>query len=130
VPELLAAGIDVAFGHDCVMDPWYSLGSADMLDVAKMGLHVAQMTSVEAMAQCFAAVTTTPARILGLERYGIAPDHYADFVLLQAADPVEAIRLGASRLAVVRRGKVIARSPASVATLALPGRPQSVDFRR
>jgi cytosine deaminase len=130
VPELLAAGVDVAFGHDCVMDPWYSLGSADMLEVAHMGLHVAQMTSVDAMAQCFAAITTTPARILGLERYGIAPDHYADFVLLQAGNPAEAIRLGATRLAVVRRGKVIARSPASTAMLDLPGRPKSVDFRR
>jgi cytosine deaminase len=40
VPELLAAGIDVAFGHDCVMDPWYGLGSGDMLEVAHMGLHV------------------------------------------------------------------------------------------
>ncbi|HET6787158.1 MAG TPA: cytosine deaminase, partial [Aquabacterium sp.] len=44
VPELIAAGVDVAFGHDCVMDPWYSLGSGDMLEVAHMGLHVAQMT--------------------------------------------------------------------------------------
>lgn len=44
VPELLAAGVEVAFGHDCVMDPWYSLGAGDMLEVAHMGLHVAQMT--------------------------------------------------------------------------------------
>ena len=130
VPEMLAAGIDVAFGHDCVMDPWYSFGSGDMLEVAHMGLHVAQMTSVDAMAQCFAAITTTPARILGLERYGIAPGNYADFVLLQATNPAEAIRLRANRLAVIRRGKVIARSPANIATLELPGRPTSVDFLR
>lgn len=130
VPELLAAGIDVAFGHDCVMDPWYAFGSGDMLEVAHMGLHVAQMTSVAAMTQCFAAVTSTPARILGLERYGIAPDHYADFVLLQATSPAEAIRLRATRLAVVRRGKVIAQSPANTAAIELPGRPKTVDFRR
>jgi cytosine deaminase len=130
VPELLAAGLDVAFGHDCVMDPWYSFGSADMLEVAAMGLHVAQMTSAEATHQCFAAVTTIPARILGLDGYGIAKGNHADFVLLQAADPVEAIRLRATRLAVVRRGKVIARTPASTATLALEGRPAHVDFRR
>ncbi|HUL63312.1 MAG TPA: amidohydrolase family protein [Burkholderiaceae bacterium] len=130
VPELLAAGIDVAFGHDCVMDPWYSFGSGDMLEVAHMGLHVAQMTSVEAMNQCFAAVTTTPARILGLERYGIATGHYADFVLLQATSAIEALRLRATRLAVVRRGKVIARSPANTAQLDLRGRPANVDFRR
>ena len=130
VPEMLAAGIDVAFGHDCVMDPWYSFGSGDMLEVAHMGLHVAQMTSVEAIAQCFAAITTTPARILGLERYGIAPGNHADLVLLQATNPAEAIRLRSNRLAVVRRGKVIARSPANTATLDLPGRPTGVDFRR
>ncbi|HTT11659.1 MAG TPA: amidohydrolase family protein [Burkholderiaceae bacterium] len=130
VPELLAAGIDVAFGHDCVMDPWYSFGSGDMLEVAHMGLHVAQMTGVDAMNRCFAAVTTTPARILGLDRYGIAAGNHADFVLLQATSPVEALRLRATRLAVVRRGKVIARTPASSATLDLPGRPAVVDFHR
>ncbi|HEY4542521.1 MAG TPA: cytosine deaminase, partial [Noviherbaspirillum sp.] len=61
VPELLAAGIDVAFGHDCVMDPWYGLGSGDMLEVAHMGLHVAQMTAQQAMHACFLAVTEAPA---------------------------------------------------------------------
>ena len=92
VPELLAQGIDVAFGHDCVMDPWYSLGSADMLEVAQMGLHVAQMTGQKAMRQCYEAVTEAPARILGLSDYGLRPGARADAVLLQARDPVEAIR--------------------------------------
>ena len=130
VPELLAAGIPVAFGHDCVMDPWYSLGSADMLEVAHMGLHVAQMTGQEAMRACFAAVTQTPAAILGLEGYGIEPGCNADLVLLQARDPIEAIRLRAARLAVIRRGKVIAQNPAATATLHLPDRPASISFQR
>src|SRR6201996_1816678 len=78
VPEMLAAGIDVAFGHDCVMDPWYSLGSGDMLEVAQMGLHVAHMTSIDAMRACFQAVTATPARILGLRDYGVAVGCHAD----------------------------------------------------
>ncbi|WP_127995853.1 amidohydrolase family protein [Piscinibacter defluvii] len=129
VPELMAAGIDVAFGHDCVMDPWYSLGSGDMLEVAAMGLHVAQMTSQAQMRACFDAVTANPARILGLAGYGLEPGANADFVLLQAGDPVEAIRLRATRLLVVRRGKVIARAPAAAATLDLPGRPARVDWR-
>jgi cytosine deaminase len=128
VPEQLAAGLTVAFGHDCVMDPWYSLGSADMLEVAAMGLHVAQMTSQAAMRQCFDAVTTVPARILRLEGYGLEAGCHADFVLLQARDPVEAIRLRATRLAVYRRGRRIAVTPAATASLALPGRPASVDF--
>ena len=129
VPELLAAGVDVAFGHDCVMDPWYGLGSGDMLEVAHMGLHVAQMTGQAAMRQCFLAITETPARILGLDGYGLAPGNYADFVLLDASSPVEAIRLRASRRAVVRRGAVVAEAAPAAPALRLPGRPERVDFR-
>ena len=128
VPELMAAGLTVAFGQDCVMDPWYGLGSADMLEVAHMGLHVGQMTSQAAMRQCYEAVTTHPARLLGLEAYGLEAGCHADFVLLHARNTVEAIRLRAARLAVFRRGRRVASSPAPVARLALPGRPESVDF--
>ena len=128
VPELMAAGITVAFGHDCVMDPWYGLGSGDMLEVAQMGLHVAQMTSQAGMRACFDAVTVHAARILGLEGYGLAPGCKADFVLLQARSPVEALRLRAQRLIVVRGGAVLARSPAATAALQLPGRPAMVDW--
>ena len=128
VPELMAAGINVAFGHDCVMDPWYSLGSADMLEVAQMGLHVAQMTSQAQMRDCFNAVTVNPANLMGLEGYGIEVGNHADFVLLQARDPVEAIRLRANRLMVVRRGRIVARTPAATATLNLPDRPSTVDW--
>ena len=123
VPELLAAGVNVAFGHDCVMDPWYSLGSGDMLDVAHMGLHVAQMTSQSAMRQCFDAVTVNPARILGLQGYGLEVGCDASFVLLQARDPVEAIRLRATRLQVFKRGKLLAQTPATTSQLHLDGRP-------
>ena len=130
VPELMAAGLTVAFGHDCVMDPWYSLGSADMLEVASMGLHVAQMTSQAGMRACFDAVTVNAARILGLEGYGLEPGCRGDFVLLQARSPAEAIRLRAARLAVVRGGRVVARTPPATAELALPGRPAAVDFTR
>jgi cytosine deaminase len=110
------------------MDPWYSLGSGDMLEVAHMGLHVAQMTGQDAMRNCFAAVTVNPARILQLDGYGIALGKNADLVILQAADPVEAIRVRAARLAVLRRGKVIAETPAQTARLTLPGRPETADF--
>ena len=129
VPELMAAGLTVAFGQDDMLDPWYSLGCADMLDVAYMGLHVAQMTSQSAMRQCFDAVTVNPARILGLQGYGIEAGCHADFVLLQARDPVEAIRLRASRLKVFRRGRLLASSPAHTAQLMLPGRPAQTSFQ-
>jgi cytosine deaminase len=123
VPELMAGGVTVAFGHDCVMDPWYSLGSADMLEVAHMGLHVAQMTSQAGMRACFEAVTTHAATVMHLPRYGIAPGCDASFVLLQAMDAIEAIRLRATRLKVYRRGKLLAESAPATTSLALPGRP-------
>ena len=129
VPELIAAGVDVAFGHDCAMDPWYSLGSGDMLEVAHMGLHVAQMTGQDAMHQCFLAVTEIPARILGLDGYGLAPGCHADMVLLDAGSTAEAIRLRAARRMVIRRGQVLSESPRAAARLALPGRPASTNFR-
>jgi cytosine deaminase len=129
VPELLAQGINVAFGQDCAMDPWYSLGSGDMLEVAHMGLHVAQMTSQAGMRQCFEAVTTHPARILGLAGYGLETGCNADFVLLQARDPVEALRLRATRLKVYRRGRLLAETAPAIARLHLPGRPPDTSWR-
>ena len=128
VPELMDAGVKVAFGHDCVMDPWYSLGSADMLEVASMGLHVAQMTGVEQMKSCFRAVTEIPAAILGLEGYGLEKGCNADLVILQAADPVEALRLKANRLFVIRRGRIISSSAPVEAELNLPGRPKTQNY--
>ncbi len=127
VAEMRALGVPVALGQDCVMDPWYSLGGADMLDVAYMAVHGAPMTSREAIAWTFNAVTEIPARILELEDYGLIVGAHADMVLLQAADPIEAVRLRAARLLVIRRGKIIARTPARTTDLWLEGRPPSVD---
>ena len=130
VPELLAAGVNVAFGHDCVMDPWYSLGSGDMLEVAHMGLHVAQMTSQTGIRDAFDAVTTRAARVMGLTDYGIEPGKPANFVLLQARDVTEAIRLRAARLKVWRQGRLLAEAAPQTVRLALPGRQVDVNFLR
>jgi len=129
VKELMQAGVNVAFGHDCVMDPWYPLGSHDMLEVAHMGLHVAQMTGTEEMRRLFEAVTVNGAKVLGLEGYGLAPGCFADLVILQAGDPVEALRLKPARLVVIRRGAVIAETAPAVSRLSLGGQSLSVDFR-
>jgi len=129
VKELMQAGVNVAFGHDCVMDPWYPLGSHDMLEVAHMGLHVAQMTGTEEMHRLFGAVTINGAKTLGLEGYGLEPGCFADLVVLQAGDPVEALRLKPARLFVIRRGEVIAETAAVASQLNLGGQFSSVDFR-
>ena len=127
VPELLAAGVNVAFGHDCVMDPWYSMGSADMLEVAHMAVHVGQMTSLAAMRTAFDCVTVNAARAIGLDGYGLAVGNRADLVILQARDAIEAIRLKPARLTVIRAGRVIAETAPRLTQLDLPGRPDTVD---
>jgi cytosine deaminase len=127
VPELLAAGINVGFGHDCMMDPWYSMGSADMLEVGHMAIHVAQMASIADKQKVFEILTYGNARVMGLVGYGIEVGCHADLVILQARDTVEALRLKANRLTVIRRGKVIAETPARLTALNLVGRPAQVD---
>jgi cytosine/creatinine deaminase len=129
VKEQAARGLVVAFGHDCVMDSWYSLGSGDMLEVAQMALHVGHLTSLDDMTACYRAVTDNPAKILGLEGYGVKPGCWADLVVLQASDPIEAIRLRPARLIVVRRGNIVSETVPVISQLSLVGRPSRVDFR-
>jgi cytosine deaminase len=128
VKEMMDCGINVSFGHDCVLDPWYALGSHDMLEVAHMGLHVAHMTGVDEMRACFDAVTRNGARTLGLEHYGLEAGCHADMVVLQASDTIEALRTHPARLHVIRRGRVIASTPKTHATLTLGEQQIEVDF--
>jgi cytosine/creatinine deaminase len=129
VKEMQAHGITVGWGQDCVLDPWYPLGTADMLDVAFMGMHVAQMTHPEEMARCFRMVTEDNARIMNLPNYGLHKGATASLVILDAASPTEALRLRPDRLAVVAKGKVIAEKSRNDSRLTLPGRPATVRRR-
>jgi len=129
VKEMQGLGITVGWGQDCVLDPWYPLGTADMLDVAFMGLHVAQMSSPAEMARCFDMVTVDNAKILGLQDYGLHPGAEASLVVLDAGDPVEAVRLRPDRLCVVSRGRVVSEKVRNDSRLVLPGRPGSVRRR-
>jgi cytosine/creatinine deaminase len=121
VPELLAAGVTVAFGQDCVKDPWYPLGSGDMLDVAHMGLHVALMTAPDQMRNCFDMVTTAPAQIMGLD-FGLRVGARGSLIVLDCTDPIEAIRTRPARLAVISDGRVVARTvPKATRVLSFDG---------
>ena len=117
VKEQLAAGLTVAFGHDCVMDPWYPLGSHDMLEVAHMALHVGQLTGVDEMRACFAAVTQAGAETLMLRNYGLVVGCNADLVVLKA-----------NRLFVVRRGRLLAKSRPQTSDLTLGKQQWEVSF--
>jgi cytosine deaminase len=110
VKELLNSNVNVAFGHDCVMDPWYSLGKHDMLEVASMGLHVGQMTGMQEMHQIFQAITSNGAKVMQLDNYGIEVGCDANLVVHQAKNPIDAIRLCNARLFVIRNGEVIAKA--------------------
>jgi len=127
VPELRAAGVNVAFGQDCTMDPWYPLGSADMLEVAHMGIHAAPMTSREAMGWAFTSVTVNGHLAMGLPDPTLRVGGPATMVVLQARDPIEAVRMKATRLAVIRQGRVLAETAPRMARLDLPGRPTVLD---
>ena len=129
VKELQAAGVTVGWGQDCVLDPWYSLGTGDMLDVAFMGLHVAQMTHPDEMARCFRMVTEDNARIMGLTGYGLKVGCTASLIVLDAGNPVEALRLRPDRLVVVSKGKVVSEKPRNDARLSLQGRAATVRRR-
>lgn len=128
VKELMEADLNVAFGHDCVMDPWYSFGSHDMLDVAHMGLHVGQMTSQAQIQACFEAVTKNPAKTMQIEGYGIETGNNADFVILDCASAFDAIRLRPARLYVIRRGQVIASTKRSKPLVTLNGSSKEIEF--
>ncbi|TPK67849.1 amidohydrolase family protein [Mesorhizobium sp. B2-4-19] len=129
VKEMQALGIRVGWGQDCVLDPWYSLGTADMLDVAFMGLHVAQMSSPADMARCFDMVTNVNAAIMGLDHLGLAVGKRASLVVLDAGNPIEALRLRAERICVIARGKVVAQRTRQDTRLSIPGRPALVNRR-
>ena len=129
VKEMLALGIRVGWGQDCVLDPWYSLGTADMLDVAFMGLHVAQMSSPVDMARCFDMVTNVNAAIMGLDHLGLAVGKRASLVVLDAGNAIEAVRLRPERLCVIARGKVVAERTKQETRLSITGRPAKVNRR-
>ncbi len=132
VKEMLAAGINVAFGHDDIMDPWYPLGTGNPVQVAFVGAHATQLTAPAEIAECFRMVTDRAAAVLGLGAgYGIAPGRPASFMLLPASGPFDVIRRQVRPSHVVAHGQVVATTPESVTTLRWPGRPaEAVDFIR
>ena len=127
IPELRAAGVNVALGQDCTMDPWYPLGSADMLEVAHMAIHAVPMTSREAMAWTFASVTQGGAAAMGLPDPTLRAGGPASMVILQARDPIEAVRMKATRLWVIRDGRVLCETAPRRPKLSLDGRPTTID---
>jgi cytosine/creatinine deaminase len=108
VKELWQQGMNVSLGHDCVLDPWYSLGTGNMLDVASMLVHVGQMTGSAEIDACYDMVTWQGAKTLHVEeQYGIEVGKPANLIVLDASDRFDAIRRRATIRHVISRGKLL-----------------------
>jgi len=128
IPEMLEKGINVSLGHDCVMDPWYAMGRADMLEVASMAWHLCQMTRPSQSEDVMDMITTRSAETLGIEDYAIKVGNPANFVVLQAKSTHDLLRLKPSRLHVIRNGKFIAESTPQQSKVTLGGQVTEIDF--
>jgi cytosine/creatinine deaminase len=110
VKELDAAGVNVACGHDSIMDPWYPLGRGSMLDALSMLVHVGQMTGRGELFRAYQMITGNPARAAEMGAWSIEEGSPANFVVFECADEAEAIRLRPAARWVVRHGRIVAET--------------------
>jgi cytosine/creatinine deaminase len=129
VKELLAQGINVCFGHDDLSDPWYPIGTANMLQVLHMGLHVCHLTGYDELRDCLKLISSHSARALGLrDSYGIEPGRPASAVLLNATSEYDAVRRQAVVSRSIREGRVIARTVPSESSIVWGDEVHTVHF--
>ncbi|MEI4951113.1 cytosine deaminase [Aeromonas caviae] len=130
VKEMLEANINVCFGHDDVFDPWYPMGTANMLQVLHMGLHVCQIMGYEQINDSLKLISCHSARTLNVQdRYGIEVGKPANLLILPAENGFDAVRRQVPVRYSIRHGRVIADTRPAETTLHLVNA-ESVDFRR
>jgi cytosine/creatinine deaminase len=130
VKQLQEAGVNVAIGHDSVMDPWYPLGYGDPLQAAFVLAHLGQMSGDAELRRLIEMITVNPAAALGVPDYGLRPGGPADLVVFDAPSEADALRLVAPRTLVLRGGKVVARATPAVRTVTFDGTEEPVTFLR
>jgi len=119
VKEMLKNKINVCFGHDDVFDPWYPLGTANMLQVLHMGLHVCQLMGYGQINDGLKLVTENSAKALGLQGYGVEEGKAANFIILPAENGFDAVRRQVPTRYSIRHGKVIAETKLAETTIHL-----------
>ncbi|HET9654447.1 MAG TPA: cytosine deaminase [Kineosporiaceae bacterium] len=129
VKELIRAGVNVAIGHDSVMDPWYPLGIGDPLQAAFVMAHYGQLSGATELPYLLEMITTNPARALGVDAGGIRVGGPADLVVFDAATPEDAVRRLAPRFLVLRGGRIVARTQPARTTVTVAGQTREVTFR-
>ena len=128
VKEMLKNNINVCFGHDDVFDPWYPLGTANMLQVLHMGLHVCQLMGYGQINDSLKLVTENSAKALGLTDYGIQEGNSANFIVLPAENGFDAVRRQVPTRYSIRHGKVISETQLAKTTIHLSDSEQ-VNYR-
>lgn len=117
VKELLSEGMNVCFGLDSIMDPWYPLGDGNLMHVVETGLHACHMTDHKHIVTALDLVTTNGAKALGIEDYGVKEGHKANLVVIDSDSEYEAIRTKASVLYSIRNGKVMVETKPAETTM-------------
>lgn len=131
VKELLEAGMNVSFGHDDIFDPWYPLGTGNMLQVLHMGIHVSQLMGYEEIVRSFDLITDNSAKTLHIEdSYGIEAGKPASFIVLEAENEYEAIRKQAAVLYSIRNGRIIAQTSPRQTSILLGEQRESINFSK
>ncbi|MED3550523.1 cytosine deaminase [Cytobacillus praedii] len=131
VKELQEAGLNICFGHDDIFDPWYPLGTGNMLQVLHMGIHASQLMGYDQIVNSIDLITSNSAKTLQIEEvYGIEEGKPANFIVLSAENEYEAIRKQASVRYSFRNGKMIAETKPSETTITLNQTKESVNFNR
>lgn len=131
VKELLEAGLNVSFGHDDIFDPWYPLGTGNMLQVLHMGIHVSQLMGYEQIMNSIDLITINSAKTLNIEEsYGIETGKPANLIVLSAENEYEAIRKQAAVRYSIREGKVIAETKPSEASIRIDQSEERIHFNK
>jgi len=131
VKELLEAGLNVSFGHDDIFDPWYPLGTGNMLQVLHMGIHVSQLMGYEQIVNSFDLITNNSAKTLNIEEYyGLEIGKPANFIVLDAENEYEAIRKQATVRYSVRYGNIIAETQPRETKITIGAAPEQIKFNK
>ncbi len=131
VKELQEAGLNICFGHDDIFDPWYPLGTGNMLQVLHMGIHASQLMGYDQIVNSIDLITTNSAKTLHIEdKYGIEEGKPANFIVLSAENEYEAIRKQATVRYSFRNGKIIAETKPSETSINLGGLSEKINYNR
>jgi cytosine deaminase len=109
IKEMMKFNVNVALGHDCIMDPWYPLGTGNMLQVLFMAIHMDQLTGVEELLNSINLITFNSAKAWGVKNYGIKEGNDANLLITNADDVIDLLRFMEPPKFVIKKGKIIAK---------------------